>query len=318
MRLPQRIAWLFACAEMLLLLAACAPSRPIQAQTLPTPILDTTTTPTILPTVVPHTLTPTSSATPTITTTPTITPTPTCTEAGEAVSHQFDSSVLNYPLQMQVYLPPCYDWYPDRRYPVLYLLHGLGHTPDIWSELGTIELANQLIANGETVPFIIVMPWEQRDDRFDRAFVEELLPWIEASFRTIPNRRYRALGGISRGGAWTARIGFQHPELFGALGFHSMSIFNADEDQMSHWLNAISNDLWPRIYIDIGERDGLIVSAGWLDRALTRREVPHLYLVDHDGTHTKEYWAANMQNYLRFYTAGWQETNAEEINTPDR
>jgi len=296
-----------------ILLTAC--SSPALAGVSVAPV-DTVTTPPPAPTsaatpvpivtlVLTHSLPP--STTPTASPAPALGPTatPLCTEIqGAVVSDQFTSASLSTAIKMRVYLPPCYEEETWRMYPVLYLIHGLHMSEKTWDELGADEAADELIAGDEVPPFIIVMPRAPDDDRFTEAVAAELVPYIDSHYRTAADRASRAIGGMSRGGGWAARIGLQYPELFGALGFHSPAIFNADEDKVWRWLNALSKNLHPRIYIDIGQADAQPDSAQWLDSALTERGIDHDYHLN-PGGHTAAYWTTQLPDYLRWYAAAW-------------
>src|SRR5690606_19494268 len=139
---------------------------------------------------------------------PTPTPLGCWQEGGEMVVDQLRTSLLPLPLEYRVYLPPCYQEEHDRRYPVLYLIHGQSYTDDQWDRLGADEAVDRLVALGEVPPFIIVMPrdrnWEQPSrEPFGQVVVEELNPFIDEHYRTLPLREYRAVGGLSRGAAWS-------------------------------------------------------------------------------------------------------------------
>ncbi len=130
---------------------------------------------------------------------------------------------MTHPLTFRVYLPPCYDVNEDERYPVLYLLHGQSFNDDQWDRLGADEALDELIADGEARPFIIVMPKEsnymidQWTSKYGPALAEELVPWIDAHYRTQAERSKRAIGGLSRGAAWAMRTGLIYWDVFGAM-----------------------------------------------------------------------------------------------------
>lgn len=207
-------------------------------------------------------------------------------------------------MDFRAYLPPCYAIRQRELYPVLYLLPGLRQDESAWDQIGVDETADRLIGRGDIPPLIIIMPGEADDDRFGAALLQDLMPYIEANYRALTDRRHRALGGLSRGAGWTAHIGFQRPELFGALGIHSVAIFYSDERSVYRWLNAAAPEDMPRIYLDIGEDDSLLYSAEWLDDILTQRGVGHEFVVN-PGGHTTAYWRAHLIDYLRWYTAEW-------------
>lgn len=216
----------------------------------------------------------------------------------------FPSDTLNYNLDARIYLPPCYAA-SDQRYPVLYLIHGLNFTEDQWERLGAAQAADALIASGEIAPLIIVMPRDRLDDRLDRAFVNDLVPYIDANYRTLADRKYRAIGGLSRGAGWAIHIGLQFPAVFSRIGAHSPAVFFGDEDNILQWTHHLPPDQIPAVYLDIGEDDSLVPSAVWFDQVLTWFKVQHTFLMQ-PGAHSESYWSAHVSEYLRFYAADWR------------
>jgi enterochelin esterase-like enzyme len=216
------------------------------------------------------------------------------------------SATLRYAIDSLVYLPPCYAS-SDERYPVLYLVHGLGFTEDQWVRLGAAETADALIAAGEIAPLIIVMPRDRLDSRLDPAFVNDLVPYVDAAYRTLDEGPYRAIGGLSRGGGWAMHLGLKYPQVFGRVGGHSPAIFLGDEDNVLEYVRRAAREgPVPALYVDVGEGDGQRQSAFWLDQLFTWFEFGHTYLVQ-PGGHTEAYWERHVPDYLRFYAADWRE-----------
>ena len=116
-----------------------------------------------------------------------------------------------------VYTPPDYDKDPTRRYPVLYLQHGWGEDETAWSNQGHANLImDNLIAEGKTKPFLIVMTYGMTNDvkfgglanfdikPFQTVLVDELIPYIDANFRTLSDQPHRAMAGL-RWAEWRPR-----------------------------------------------------------------------------------------------------------------
>jgi enterochelin esterase-like enzyme len=171
--------------------------------------------------------------------------------------------------------------------------------------------ADALILNGDTVPFIIVMPYDRYGDlssenMFAEAVVEDLIPWIDQTYRTIPERAYRAVGGLSRGAGWAVHLGISNWELFGALGAHSLAVLYADAKYMRTWLDAIPYEAYPRIYLDIGDNDSpsILESAIWFETLLNQKSIPHEWHL-FTGFHNEEYWQTHIEGYLRWYAQEW-------------
>ncbi len=269
------------------------------------------------------TLAPAASATPsplplsTVTPRPTNPPTPTpCAEpAGEVSPVSVESGTLRYAIDARVYLPPCYAT-SGERYPVLYILHGLGYKEDQWERLGLTRAADRLIAAGQIAPLIIVMPRDRLDARLDPAFTNDLVPFIDQTYRTLPDREHRAIGGLSRGAGWAVHLGLHYPEQFGRIGAHSLAIFYTDERVLQEWVRAaLKSGLAPAVYLDIGKNDGQPNSARWLDQTLSWFKIEHTYLVQ-PGSHSEKYWSAHVDDYLLFYAAGWLSQPPTPTPTP--
>jgi enterochelin esterase-like enzyme len=249
------------------------------------------------------TLTPALSATPT--------PLACWREGGRIESASLRTDDLPLPLEYTVYLPPCYDQQPERRYPALYLIHGQNYNNDQWDRLGADEAADTLIASGEVAPFIIVMPrdrsWDQpTEDLFGQVVAEELVPEIDRRYRTLAERQQRAVGGLSRGAGWAVHLGLSYWELFSAIGGHSLPVFWTDTGKIRGWLAEIPPDQLPRIYLDIGEKDRpqILASARWFEDLLTELGIPHEWYL-FTGYHEEAYWQAHVADYLRWYARDW-------------
>ena len=273
--------------------------------------------PSLTPSATPTTGT---SVAPSLTPRPTRTATPTpCAEPRGTVSLlHVPSDVLNYPIDAQLYLPPCYAT-SGAAYPVLYLIHGLNSTNTQWVELGMPAAADALSAAGAIAPLIIVMPSDRKDERFDPAFVTDLVPYIDATYRTKDDYRFRAIGGLSRGGGWSIHLGLRYPQIFGRIGAHSPAVFFGDENHILAYTRAIAKTgPVPALYLDIGEDDAQRQSAFWLDQVFTSLNLGHTYLVQ-PGGHSEKYWSAHLEDYLRFYAADWRpglETPTPTDTTP--
>ena len=256
---------------------------------------------------------PTSAATFTpspVPATPTATPLTCLTQPG--LVKQDVVPTTKPPQQFMIYLPPCYENSADARFPVLYLLNGLTYNQDQWVRLGAPVIADQLIHADEAMPFIMVFP----DDRywnsaagpgFGSRFINDLIPYVDKNYRTITDREHRSLGGLSYGGGWTVQLGFNHPELFGALGLHSPAVFKDDAPYVERIIQSIPLETRPKLWLDIGDSDMELARALILEDILTRSDYLHEFH-RFSGDHTEVYWSAHVEKYLRWYTQAWQET----------
>lgn len=148
-------------------------------------------------------------------------------------SIRLNSSLMNQAIKYSIYLPPDY-YISNRRYPVVYLLHGLGDNETSWVQFGEADrIADLGIKSGELPPMIIVMPnagttWYindyQNKIRYEDMFVQELIPQIDSMFRTRTEREFRALSGLSMGGYGALTLAMHHPELFGTCAAMSAAV----------------------------------------------------------------------------------------------
>lgn len=133
-----------------------------------------------------------------------------------------------------VYTPPGYDQNSNQRYPVLYLQHGWGENEYGWAVQGrTAWIMDNLIAENKTRPFIIVMTYGMTNDTrpgglrnfdikpFETVLVDELIPYIDANFRTKTDQPHRAMAGLSMGGMETKIIILKNLDKFSHIGLFS-------------------------------------------------------------------------------------------------
>lgn len=212
---------------------------------------------------------------------------------------------MNY----KIYLPPCYLFSSEQRYPVLYLLHGQGSTEDQWINIGVTDAADQLINSGKVPAFIMVFPYDYSTKQpteynFEKVFIQILIPKIDSAYRTLPDAHDRAIGGMSRGGAWALHLGINHPNLFGAIGGHSPAIFYSDRNSLTRILQETPEAMIPRIWIDAGNNDSELSLIREFESFLTDQNIPHEW---HEfiGFHDKNYWSLHVNQYLNWYTKNW-------------
>jgi S-formylglutathione hydrolase FrmB len=143
----------------------------------------------------------------------------------------FPSKLLGRDLKYGVYLPPSYASSPNKKYPVLYFLHGLFEDETRWSTRGqTDQIMNRMIAEGKIGEFIVAIPYggtsfytNTRDgsEKWEDAIVTEFIPLIESSYRINATRATRGISGTSMGGYGALKIAMKHPDLFGSASAHS-------------------------------------------------------------------------------------------------
>lgn len=245
-----------------------------------------------------------------------------CQFSGQVVRNKWPSQVFGKPHEYAIYLPPCYDAEDNKaKYPVIYLFHGWPMDENHWLDLGIVTAANRLIQSGELPPFIIALPRGDKegvynrtsggDKSFEAAMVDEFIPYIDRTYRTLRQSDYRAIGGISRGGVWALEIAFRHPELFSSVGSHSSALgvnqAAANFDPIDLAPTAAIDSL--RFFVDSGASDWTRATSAQLSKLLEARHIPHTYTVA-PGDHLDSYWSSQVEAYLKFYAAPWK---AEQV-----
>jgi enterochelin esterase-like enzyme len=146
---------------------------------------------------------------------------------GNVVQVLFPSPSTNTSRRAFVYTPPGYESKSKKSYPVLYLQHGWGEDETAWSNQGRANLImDNMIAEGKIEPFIIVMTYGMTNDvrmggmrnfkiePFQTVLIDELIPYVDANFRTIAKSSHRAMAGLSMGGMETKTITLNKPDVF--------------------------------------------------------------------------------------------------------
>ncbi len=149
-----------------------------------------------------------------------------------------ESTILGTEVAYSIYLPEGYDT-SDRRYPVLYLLHGYTDDETGWTQFGQVKTIADRYANDTSVsPMLIVMPdagetWyinsHDGKTRYEDFFVKEFIPFIDKNYNTRPAKEFRAISGLSMGGYGALVYALKHPDLFSASAPLSAAVFTGKE-----------------------------------------------------------------------------------------
>jgi len=150
---------------------------------------------------------------------------------GQIRSIDYWSDVNGLERHINVYVPAEYEKQPDKKYPVLYLVHGWGEDENGWSVQGHIaNIMDGLIESGKAVPMIVVMPSGDIKTNSDvreasgdvtSIYINDLIPFIDKTFRTSPDKEHRAMAGLSRGGFQTCNTVFNNMDKFNWMGTFS-------------------------------------------------------------------------------------------------
>ena len=157
----------------------------------------------------------------------------------------FPSKSTNTSRRAFVYTPPGYEKETKKKYPVLYLQHGWGEDETAWVNQGRANLImDNLIAEGKIKPFIIVMTYGMTNDirpgtpgglrnfdikPFQTVLLDDLIPYVDANFRTIANQSHRAMAGLSMGGFETRTISLNRSDVFSYYGLLSGGVYRPDD-----------------------------------------------------------------------------------------
>ena len=224
---------------------------------------------------------------------------------------EYDSKTVGTKRKMQVYLPPGYS--ADKKFPVLYLLHGIGGDENEWQRIAKPNvILDNLLADGKAVPMIVVMPngRAQKDDRargdvfkavpafanFERDLLDDVIPAIEARYAAATNREQRALAGLSMGGGQSLNFGLAHLDTFAWVGGFSSAPNTKPPEQLVPDA-AVATQKLKLLWLGCGNKDGLIRISQGVHIFLKEKNIPHVWHVDghgHDGPEWKNnfYWFA--------------------------
>ena len=216
----------------------------------------------------------------------------------------YESKSVGTTRKMQVYTPPGYS--KDKKYPVLYLLHGIGGDETEWQRFAKPNVVlDNLIADGKAEPMIIVMPngRAQKNDRaegnvfasapafaaFEQDLLNDVIPAIESRYSVESDREHRAIAGLSMGGGQSLNFGLAHLDTFAWVGGFS----SAPNTKPANELVPDPADAKAKLkllFLSCGNKDGLIRVSQGVHAYLKENDIPHVWHVDgnaHDPTHWK-------------------------------
>lgn len=231
------------------------------------------------------------------------------------------SAALDRTLPYLIYLPPRYNETTER-FPVLYMLHGLNNDYEQWRRIGLFDAADQLIRDGQIAPLIIVTPqgdngyWMNHADdnqRWADYVIADLIPYIDATYRTLPDGKHRAIGGLSMGGHGALQLALNYPGMFVAVGGHSPVLRSQSEafpffgsgdtyknrDPLS-LVSELGRPVTFALWMDMGADDRFVDRTIAFHDVLIERGVAHQWQLN-PGGHEETYWSAHVRDYLRWY-----------------
>lgn len=254
------------------------------------------------------------------------------------------SKILKGNRKYAVYLPPDYET-SQRKYPILYLLHGGGDDQTGWIQFGEVQtIADREILAGRATPMIIVMPDAntgtrgyfndlKNEWRYEDFFFEEFMPFVEKTYRVKGEKRFRAVAGLSMGGGGSFMYALHRPDLFSSACPLSASTGPISLEATKAWLEqrnikgtdaeieayykkhsalalieAMPDDKKKEVrwYIDCGDDDFLYEGNSLIHIAMRKKEIPHEFRI-HDGGHTWSYWRNALPTVLAFVSESFHQ-----------
>ena len=229
-------------------------------------------------------------------------------ERGKLETVEYDSTTVGIKRKAQVYTPPGFS--KDEKYPVLYLLHGIGGDENEWTRGGAANVVlDNLYADGKAVPMIVVLPngragkdVTRRDPipkqspafaAFEQDLLTDLIPFIEKTYPVKAEREARAIAGLSMGGGQSLNIGLTHLETFAWVGgFSSAPNTKRADDLLKDPADAAAK--LKLLWVSCGDRDGLMRISQRLHESLEEKKVPHVWRVHPGGGHDFRVWKADL------------------------
>jgi enterochelin esterase-like enzyme len=246
---------------------------------------------------------------------------------GQVSSKWYFSKATNAWRKFYVYLPPGYDTNLDKKYPVLYLQHGGGEDETGWVKQGNVDIIlDNLIAEGKATAMLVVMEnsnavkagetgrmnmggapgsnqWMAGPSTFKEVLLNDLIPFVDQTFRTISDRDHRAMAGLSMGGFLTVNTVFEHPETFGYLGAFSGGMRLAPEDNLKTQYNgtlsdpAAFNKKFKVFFQSIGTAEGPWAKVKQTNEILTKAGIKNVYFESPRTAHEWLTWRRSLHAF---------------------
>lgn len=238
---------------------------------------------------------------------------------GEVREVWYSSKSLNRMRRMHVYTPPAYEK-GTTKYPVFYLLHGGGDDDSGWNSIGRAGfILDNLIAAGQAKPMIVVMPngsmpmppstgmpnpeaMNNMRTMFAKELLNDIMPQVEKTYRTLPNPENRAVAGLSMGGFQTLDVVLSRPELFNYVGVFSSGFFGATIDEAeTKYAKALNDPAFNKgkklFWVGIG-KDDFVMDANKKTLALLDKHQIKYQYKETSGGHTWINWRQYLNEYM--------------------
>lgn len=231
---------------------------------------------------------------------------------GKIDSISYPSKTVGTDRKAVIYLPPNYS--KNKKYPVLYLLHGIGGDEKEWLKGGQLQnILDNLFAENKIEPVIVVMPNGRaiKDDRaignimapdkveafatFEKDLLNDLIPYIEKKFPVIKDREHRAIAGLSMGGGQSLNFGLGNLDIFAWIGGFSSAPNTKPPEQLLPDPEK-ARKMLKLLWISCGDNDGLISFSQRIHNYLNAHDVPHIYYIE-PGVHDFKVWKNSLHMF---------------------
>ena len=236
---------------------------------------------------------------------------------GAVTIHWYPSEAAGGELRrVHVYTPPEYFKDTTKKYPVMYLLHGMGDNDSHWMWMGRANtVADNLLADHKAVPMIIVMPDghvrvpnrenetdSERRSRagqgFEKDLLEAVIPLVESNYRILADREHRAIVGLSMGGGQSLGVGLNHLDTFAWVGGFSSAARGLDSALSKLKADpADANNKLKLLWIAIGKDDFLLKQNQELIESLKAIGIKHTYQ-ETEGSHQWSVWRLYLSEFM--------------------
>lgn len=234
-------------------------------------------------------------------------------EHGRIELVEYKSTTVGTVRKCNVYLPPKYD--ANKKYSVLYLLHGIGGDEYEWLNGGAPNIIlDNLYAEGKLEPMIVVMPngRAQENDRaegnvyagapafanFEGDLIKDLIPFIESKYSVYTDKQHRAVAGLSMGGGQSLNFGLGNMDLFSYVGGFSSAPNTKQPKELIPDVAAMKEKI-SVLWMVCGSEDGLMFSSSNLKAFCEQKDIP-CTLINYPGEgHNFVVWKYGLYNFAQ-------------------
>lgn len=234
---------------------------------------------------------------------------------GKIDTINYNSVTVGITRKALIYTPPGYS--KEKKYPVLYLLHGIGGDEYEWLHGGHPEvILDNLYAENKVEPMIVVLPngRAMKNDRatgnifdpekveafatFEKDLLNDLIPFIESHYPVVKDREHRAIAGLSMGGGQALNFGLGNLDVFAWVGGFSSAPNTKSPEELIPNPEETKKKL-KLLWISCGDQDGLLSFSKRTHEYLVKNNVPHYYYIEPGGVHDFKVWKSGLYHFVQ-------------------